>query len=174
MDKVVSRRGTFSALTDWSTFRRKFQPKFGKIILDRFQILHYHDKAMTEQVLGILVLVSGGLLLAVAAVVVSRTTTATAIRWPELVARVAQTEVTSAANERRSTEALEVAEKARRVASARSARSNKPSTTVEQHHEPELLRGGITRGGWVAGATPPQSIKTGTADTVPVPVEFID
>lgn len=70
-----------------------------------------------------LILVGGGVLLAVAGIITVRT----AAKWPEIVARLAATEIVA-------NEALEVATKARRLASAQRTRKR---TSASPNPEPE-------------------------------------
>jgi len=98
---------------------------------------------MDPAVWGALILVAGGVLLAIAGVITVRT----AAKWPELVARITQTEIVA-------NEALEVATKARRLASAQRTRKVTARAAIESDSGrlPEPAERGTQ--GWFPGATP--------------------
>ena len=101
---------------------------------------------MTPEVVATLILTAGGLILALAAVVIVRAST----RWPELVARVASLEATTEALGRASSEALDAANKARRIASRRESRRGAADDATDQGAD-HVHVGGAPQ--WVPGAT---------------------
>lgn len=117
---------------------------------------------MTPEIVGTLILTCGGMLLALAAVLVTRNAT----RWPEIAARLAQVEVAQEGIARTATEAHEIATKARRVASTRAARTTKAAP------EPEIIPHAIKappNGAWSPGVTQSGAPYTGVPDGMQLP-----
>lgn len=123
---------------------------------------------MPPEVWAALILVAGGVLLAIAGIIVVRT----AARWPEIVARIAQVEIVAG-------EALEIATKARRLASPRTTRRGKTTVDPSAEPDPSAARPPAASG-WVPGATrggarfEPLNGAAEEIEGAPTPIGFAD